>query len=56
MQRIYETNLAPSDFGVIDADRLTKEQLMAEIQKGIDSAETEKLYTTSEVLNIILAG
>lgn len=40
----------PSSFGVLEIDDLTQEELMAEIQKGLDSAENEETYTMDEVL------
>ncbi|MDO4987337.1 MAG: type II toxin-antitoxin system RelB/DinJ family antitoxin [Candidatus Saccharibacteria bacterium] len=35
----------------LDATHWTKERLMAEIQKGIDSAENEPLYDADEVMD-----
>ena len=52
----YELTLerTPSDYGIIEADKLTREELMAEIQKGIDSAKNDRTYTVSEVLEDVL--
>ena len=47
----YELKLAPSpsDYGAVDADNLSREELIVEIQKGIDSAKSGK-YTLREVV------
>lgn len=42
----------PSDFGVIEIDRLTHKEFMAEIQEGIDSGEGRE---ASEVFDEILS-
>ena len=49
----YELTLekTPADFGIIEADKLTREELMAEIQKGLDSGEGG---TAEEVFESIL--
>ena len=39
----YELTLedpTPASYGIVEADKLTKKELMSEIQKGIDSAES----------------
>ena len=50
----YELTLEPthSDYGIVEADKLTHDELMAEFQKGIDSGEG---HTASEVLESILS-
>lgn len=52
----YELTLEPrpSDYGIVEADNLTHEELMAEIQKGIDSAKNDKTYPAEEVFAEIL--
>ena len=53
----YELTLeekTPADYGIIEADKLTREELMAEIQKGIDSAERGETYPAEEVFKEIL--
>ena len=49
----YELTLekTPADYDIIEADRLTHEELMKEIQKGIDS---DKSHTAEEVLESIV--
>ena len=49
----YELTLepTPSSYGIIEADKLTREELMTEIQKGIDSGEG---HTATEVLESVL--
>ena len=47
----YELTLekTPADYGIIEADKLTHEELMAEIQKGIDSGRghsAEEMYAS----------
>lgn len=51
----YELTLepTPSDFGIVEMDKLTHEELMSEIQKGIDSAKTGRTYTTDEVFDSV---
>ena len=48
----YELKLEPnpSDYGIVDMDTLTESELMSEIQKGIDSAESGKIYTLREAV------
>ena len=54
----YELTLepTPANYGIIEADRLTREELMAEIQKGIDSANSSNTYPADEVFGSILGG
>lgn len=54
----YELTLepTPSDYGIIEADKLNHEQLMTEIQKGIDSAKNEKTYSAKEVFGELLGA
>lgn len=40
---------SPSDYGTIEEGRLTQEELMAEIQKGLDSAENSNVYPAEAV-------
>ena len=49
-QIVMQTFPMVGNYGIIEEDKLTHEELMAEIQKGIDSAEYGKTYTTNEVL------
>ena len=51
----YELTLepTPSNYGIIETGKLTKEELMFEIQKGIDSAEAGKTYPAKEVFKNI---
>lgn len=52
----YELTIepTPSSYGVVEADLLTREELMLEIQRGIDSAKSAKTYPASEVFAEIL--
>lgn len=49
----YELRLepSPSDYGILEMDKLTHEEFMAEVQKGIDSAERGEEYSVDEVFN-----
>ena len=51
----YELTLETEQrgYGIIEADKLSREELMTEIQKGIDSAE-EKTYLADEVFREIV--
>ena len=41
----------PSDYGTVEADNLSRDELIAEIQKGIDSAKYDKKYTISKIFS-----
>lgn len=46
----------PADYDIIEADKLSKEELIDEIQKGIDSAQSGRTYPASEVFAEILGN
>ena len=52
----YELTLekTPADYGIIEEEKLTREELMAEIQKGIDSANRGDVYSVDVVAKEIL--
>ena len=43
----------PANYGIIEADKLSREDLMAEIQKGVDSAEDGDVFAAMDVFGDI---
>ena len=54
----YELKLkkTPSDYGIIEEDKLTHAELMAEIQKGMDSIDNGKYHTFDEARDHFVNG
>ncbi len=52
----YELTLEanPADYGIIEADNISKEELLNEIQKGLDSVKNSKTYSAEEVFSELL--
>lgn len=52
----YELTLepTPSNYGIIEADKLTRDELLQIAQKGIDSAKSGKTYSSKEILEEII--